>query len=92
MTLNARSIRTGCKALVSIRTSKNELTEVDLNDCPLLQKACFTSNSLTKVNIDGCMSLRELHVGYNSLTDIFQIKSSSPVKFMSNLVAYSGSL
>lgn len=60
----------GCKALVSIRASKNELTEVDLSDCPLLQEAYFTSNSLTKVNIDGCVSLRKLHVGYNSLTDI----------------------
>lgn len=61
MTLNARPIfrpgRTGCKALVSIRTSKNELTEVDLSDCPLLQEVCFTSNSLTKVYIDGCVSL-----------------------------------
>ena len=60
MTLNARPIfrpgRTDCKALVSIRASKNELTEIDLSDCPLLQEAYFTSNSLTKFYIDGCVS------------------------------------
>lgn len=60
----------GCKALVSIRASKNELTEVDLSGCPLLEEASFVSNSLTKINVDGCLSLRSLYVGYNSLTDI----------------------
>ncbi len=60
----------GCKALVSIRASKNELTEVDLSDCPLLEEVYLISNSLTKVNVDGCHSLRHLHVGYNRLTDL----------------------
>lgn len=60
----------GCKALVSIRASKNKLTEVDLSDCPLLEEAYFISNSLTKINVEGCLSLRRLYVGYNMLTDI----------------------
>lgn len=60
----------GCKALVSIRASKNELTEVDLSNCPLLREAYFVSNSLTKINVDGCLSLNSLFVGYNRLTDL----------------------
>lgn len=60
----------GCKALVSIRASKNNITEVDLSDCPLLEEAYFINNDITRINVDRCLSLRTLRVGYNSLNDI----------------------
>lgn len=57
----------GCKALVSIRAAKNYVTEVDLSDCPLLEKVDFTNCGLEDIKLNGCHSLKELFLSYNNL-------------------------
>lgn len=60
----------GCKALVSLRCSKNQITEIDVSDCPLLTNIDCTNNLIKKLDVSGCYSLRDLYAGYNNLTGI----------------------
>ncbi len=60
----------GCKALVSLRCAKNQVTEIDVSGCPLLTEVEATSAGISRIDVSGCHSLRKLHVGYNNLADI----------------------
>ena len=58
----------GCKALVSIKCSKNQITELDVSDCPLLTFIDCTNTGLQKINLTGCYSLDRVSLGYNNLS------------------------
>lgn len=60
----------GCKALVSIRCSKNEITSLDVSDCPLLREIDCTNTGLEEVNVKGCLSLEHMYVPYNNLRKV----------------------
>lgn len=60
----------GCKALVSLRCAKNQISEIDVSGCPLLNRVDATNSGVERINIDGCYSLQELLLGYNRLNDI----------------------
>lgn len=60
----------GCKALVSIKCSKNQITELDVSDCPLLTYIDCTNTGLERINLSGCYSLDRVTLGYNNLADI----------------------
>lgn len=68
--LNGKIDLSGCKALVSIRCSKNRISELDLSDCPLLTYVDCTNSGLERIDVTGCHSLDWLSVPYNSLRDI----------------------
>ena len=58
----------GCKALTSIRCSKNRITSLDVSDCPLLTHVDCTNTGLEHADFSGCLSLREVSAGYNNLS------------------------
>lgn len=60
----------GCKALVSIKCAKNQITEIDLSDCPLLTDIDATNVGLEKINLSGCLSLSRVSLPYNNLTEL----------------------
>lgn len=60
----------GCRALVELHASKNEITEVDLSDCPMLEEVYLINNKISKIKVDGCLSLRKLDVGYNEIENL----------------------
>lgn len=60
----------GCKALVSIRCSKNQIGRLNLADCPLLTEVECVNTGLEELDISGCISLRRLLVSYNSLSSV----------------------
>ncbi len=68
--LNGDIDLSGCKALVSIRCSKNRIGRLDVSDCPLLTSVDCINTGLEEINIKGCVSLSHLDVGYNSLRSI----------------------
>lgn len=68
--LNGRINLSGCKALVSIRCSKNKISSLDLSDCPLLTEIDCTNSGLEEIKLDGCLSLQHLSLPYNNLKSI----------------------
>jgi hypothetical protein len=60
----------GCKALVSIRCSKNNIGRLDVSDCPLLTTVECVNTGLEEINLKGCLSLTRVNVSYNSLSGI----------------------
>ncbi len=68
--LNGKIDLSGCKALVSIRCSKNKITSLDLSNCPLLTYIDCTNTGLEEIKLNGCLSLQRLSVPYNNLRSI----------------------
>ncbi len=60
----------GCKALVSLRCSKNQIKKINVSGCPLLTEIQCTNTGLEEIDVEGCLSLRELYAPYNSLRTI----------------------
>ncbi len=60
----------GCKALESLRCSKNQISEINVSNCPLLNYIDATNVGLKSINLEGCLSINRLSVPYNPLTDI----------------------
>ncbi|MDE7408249.1 MAG: hypothetical protein K2M76_07495, partial [Muribaculaceae bacterium] len=60
----------GCKALVGLRCAKNQISEIDVSDCPLLKYIDATNVGLKKINLSGCLSLDNVSLPYNNLTDL----------------------
>lgn len=57
----------GCKALVSIRCSKNQIRRLDVSGCPLLTDVECVNTGLEEVDLTGCLSLAHVNLSYNSL-------------------------
>ncbi|MDE7438612.1 MAG: hypothetical protein K2M93_09030 [Muribaculaceae bacterium] len=57
----------GCKALVSIRCSKNQIRRLNVSNCPLLQEVECINTGLEELDVTGCLSLTKLYASYNSL-------------------------
>ncbi len=75
LNLNDRSMKgvinlAGCKALVSLRCSKNQIRKIDVSDCPLLTDIDCANNGLEEIKLDGCLSLDRLSASYNNLMSI----------------------
>ncbi len=60
----------GCKALESLRCSKNQISEIDVSECPLLNYIDATNVGLKKIDLEGCLNISRLSLGYNLLTEI----------------------
>ncbi len=60
----------GCKALVSIRCSKNQIRKLDVSDCPLLQEVSCINTGLEEIDVRGCLSLEKLYASYNNLRSV----------------------
>lgn len=60
----------GCKALVSIRCSKNQIRRLNVSDCPLLTEVECVNTGLEEIDVTGCLSLEKLNASYNSLRHI----------------------
>lgn len=57
----------GCKALVSLRRSKNQIKKIDVSDCPLLKEVECINTGLEEINVSVCHSLEKLYASYNNL-------------------------
>lgn len=57
----------GCKALVSIRCSKNQIRRLNVSGCPLLTDVYCINTGLEEVDLTGCLSLARVNLSYNSL-------------------------
>ncbi len=57
----------GCKALVSLRCSKNQIKKINVSDCPLLKEVECINTGLEEINVTGCLSLEKLYASYNNL-------------------------
>lgn len=60
----------GCKALVSIRCSKNQIRRLNVSDCPLLTEVECVNTGLEELNVSGCLSLEKLNASYNNLQNL----------------------
>lgn len=58
------------KCLTRLRCAKNQITEIDVSDCPLLEYIDATGSGVRRIDLQGCLSLKELNAGYNNLTAI----------------------
>lgn len=72
LNLNERYLKgdidlSGCKALVSLRCSKNQISRINVSDCPLLTEIDCTNTGLEEIDLSGCLSLTSLHIPYNNL-------------------------
>jgi len=68
--LNGKINLSGCKALESLRCSKNQISEIDVSDCPLLTYIDATNVGLKRISLRGCLNLSRLSVSYNLLDEI----------------------
>lgn len=57
----------GCKALVSIRCSKNQIRSLDVSGCPLLTEVECINTGLEEIDVSRCLSLEKLNASYNNL-------------------------
>ncbi len=60
----------GCKALESLRCSKNQISEINVSNCPLLNYIDATNVGLKQINLERCLNISRLSIPYNPLTEI----------------------
>lgn len=68
--LNGNVDLSGCKALISLRCSKNHIKRIDVSGCPLLTTLECVNSGLEEVDLTGCLSLDYVSLSYNSLPKI----------------------
>ncbi len=68
--LNGNIDLSGCKALISLKCSKNQIKKIDVSGCPLLSYVSCTNTGLEEINLSGCLSLSEISIDYNNLRSL----------------------
>jgi len=56
--------------LVSLNLGNNQLTEVEIKNCPILEDVIVSHNKLTKLKIENCPEITDLYAAFNKLTNL----------------------